>query len=56
MPLLFVHKAAVDATKSHEREEGEAAHKEQMKLVQQLEESGIDLSSIDWPGASRQGV
>ncbi len=49
---LRAYQATVDAAKSRERDEGEAAHEEQMKLVQQLEESGIDLSSIDWPGAS----
>lgn len=53
---LRAYQATLDATKSREREEGEAAHEEQMKLVRQLEESGIDLSSIDWPGASSQRV
>jgi tetratricopeptide (TPR) repeat protein len=47
---LRAYQATVDAAKSLERDEGEAAHEEQMKLVQQLEESGIDVTSINWPG------
>ena len=53
---LRAYQAAVDATKSRERDEGEAAHEKQMKLLRQLDESGVDWRGIDWPGASSQGV